>query len=305
MVLKIRLNRRAEETVEQAFDGVEGFQKYMNEHPSWMFQQQERKYVAGKWVTYRPSTVMLCERIKLVLSPPVIVSNGKDTYFYNRIITVLQPNRNDRADALGGKEVTEPIEIEPDIPDRLPRPPTPTTTATVTKTEEQAQGTVVTGKEEAGADVKPAKPSPVQEGDRQRFIVTPLCPKCGGKLVPLRGLYCQGCGVKLPDKLAVHREVVVAIQPGSYKALATYLKQELNVAWSQLTRGRKVEKVSAMGQNVFLISVEDEMRTSTRAQESRLDDLLIQTGIGRLTTDPYEIKETHAMLAGRQQNPAH
>ena len=80
LVLRLRLNRRVEELVEQAFGGVESFQAYLNEHSSWMYQQQEVKYLNGKRIPLRASTILLCERVKLVLSPPVITeaNNGKD-----------------------------------------------------------------------------------------------------------------------------------------------------------------------------------------------------------------------------------
>jgi hypothetical protein len=166
--------------------------------------------------------------------------------------------------------------------------------------------TTVTERAETEADVKPPKPPAVQD-DRQRFIVTPVCPKCSGKLVPERGTYCQNCGAKLPDELAVHREVVVAIRPEAYKALAVHLKQEMNAAWSQLAKGRRVEKVSraekdpGMSQNIFLLTISDEVRTSSAVQEKRLDELLEETGIGRLSTDPWEIREIHKILTLKQQ----
>jgi hypothetical protein len=111
--------------------------------------------------------------------------------------------------------------------------------------------------------------------------------------------------VRLPDEFAVHREIVAAIHPSEYKKLADHLKQQLNVAWNQLLKGRKAEKVSSMGQVIFIITVQDETQTSTQAQENRFDELLVETGIGRLTTDSYELREAHAMLTSGQQNSAH
>jgi hypothetical protein len=305
LALKLRLNRRAEETVVQVFGDVESFQKYLNENTCWMFQQQERRYVAGKWVTHPPSPIMLCEKIKLVLSPPRIAYDysSKDLYYYNRIITVRTPNRDDRADALAGREIKESIEVEPDMPDRPLGPLTPTITM-VKRAEERVQETTVTVKNEAAADEKPAKPVPVQNEDRQKFLITPLCPRCSGKLIPKRGTFCQSCGARLPDKFAVNREIVAAIRPSEYKKLADHLKQQLNVAWNQLLKGRRAEQVSSMGQVLLIITVQDETQTSTQAQENRFDELLVETGIGRLTTDPYELREAHAMLANKQQNSA-
>jgi hypothetical protein len=90
---------------------------------------------------------------------------------------------------------------------------------------------------------------------------------------------------------------VVAIKRPAYDKLATHLKQKANVAWSQLLRGRRVdETLNSMGQTLFIISVEDETRTSTLTDEQRLDSTLTGTGIGRLTSDPYELKEAHRIM---------
>ena len=63
-------------------------------------------------------------------------------------------------------------------------------------------------------------------------------------------------------------------------------------------KSRKVEKVSSLGQNIFLVSVDDEMRTSTVIQEDRLAELLAETAIGCLSFDPYEAKQARRMLGG-------
>ena len=145
----------------------------------------------------------------------------------------------------------------------------------------------------------PAAPQPSE--DRQRFLITPTCPKCLAILVPGRGIFCQACGVRLPAETAVHPEIVVAIKKGDYEKLAVHLKQGVNAAWTRLVRGRKVEKtLFSMGQNLFLIVVADEVRTSTLAQEEELNDILTETGIGRVTSDLYEICEARKMLNNKQ-----
>jgi hypothetical protein len=298
-VLHLRLNQRAEVTVQQGFGSVEGFQKYLNENQGWMFQQQERRHLNGRWVTHPASIILLSGNVKLVLSKPILAHDGKDLYYYNRIITVLEPHRNDRVDALAGREVTESIEVERDMPYMPPGSLTPTIKmAKVVKG--QVPETAAAEKEETEAHEKPEKPVPVQDEDRQKFLITPTCPKCHARLVPSRGIHCQGCGVRLPDELAVHQEVVVAIRPEDYRALAVHLKQELNVAWKQLIKGRRVEKICSLKQVIFLISLEDEVRSSTLPQEKKFDELLAQTQIGRLTADQYEIREVHKMLTPGQ-----
>ena len=92
------------------------------------------------------------------------------------------------------------------------------------------------------------------------------------------------------------------IRRKEYDRLATHLKQATNVAWNQLLRGRRVDKtISSMGQNLFIITVQDENRTSTLADEQKLDNILTDTGIGRLATDAYELREAHRMTDQKPQ----
>jgi len=68
--------------------------------------------------------------------------------------------------------------------------------------------------------------------------------------------------------------------------------------------GRKLEKViTSMGQRILLVKVEDEMRTSTVSQEETLNDLLLETGIGRLSSDTYEVKQAHEMTDNEDSMP--
>jgi hypothetical protein len=136
-----------------------------------------------------------------------------------------------------------------------------------------------------------------EDQDKQRFIITPKCPRCSTNLTPGRGLYCQQCALELPPEFAVHPEIVVVIKRKAYDKLATHLKQSANVAWSQLLRGRRVDKtINSMGQNIFIITVQDENRTSTLTDEQRLDSILTETNAGRVATDPYELREAHRMM---------
>lgn len=89
-------------TVTEAWGCVAKFQEYLNEHPSYTFMEAEKRYVNGKWVTFSPSLVLLCEKTKVVLSAPVFDENGKDEYFF-RVITLRTANREDRVEALAGK----------------------------------------------------------------------------------------------------------------------------------------------------------------------------------------------------------
>jgi hypothetical protein len=306
--MRLRLNGRAELTAMGAFGSIEAFEKYLNQNQGWMFRQNEKRFLNGKWVTYPPSIILLIGNVKLVLSKPIIACDGKD-YYYNRIITILQPNRNDRADALAGNEVQESIEVEPDTPDSRLRPPTPIIKQITEKkpATPSTASTVTTVPPEPATEkeTKPAAPTtapkPSSDDDRLRFIIAPTCPKCETNLTPGRGLFCQQCALKLPPELAVHPEIVVALKRKDYDKLATHLKQAVNAAWCRLMKGRKIEKtLCSMGQNIFMIIVADEARTSTLAQEEELNDILTETGIGRVTSDLYEICKARKMLNNKQ-----
>lgn len=306
MVLKLRLGERAELTATEAWGSIEAFEKYLNEHSAWMFQQKERRWLNAKWITYPTSVILLCEKIKLVLSPPTIDHDGENLYYYFRVKTVLTANREDRIDAMTGRQVDEPIEVEENVPDiRLPPPPIVRPVeqpATILEKATAPTATTVPPKAAIEKETKPTVPTtPLHPNDdHQRFIITPTCLKCDDKLVPERGLYCQHCGVRLPCELAVHRELVIAIKKKDYDKLATHLKQKVSVAWSRMLHGREIrKKVVSVGENIFLITIKDELRTSTEDAEQELDRLLIETGIGRLTADPYELREAHKMLDGR------
>jgi len=305
LVLRLRLNQRAELTVEQAFGGIEAFQTYLNENEGWMFQQQEKKYLNTKWVTYPTSIILLSGNVKLVLSKPIIAYEEKDLYYYNRIITILRPNRDDRTDALAGNEIKEPIEIEPDMRDsrlikQVEQPTKASATASLTAITVPSKPVQAVA-EKTASRVPTTPPQPSSSDDRQRFLISPTCPKCSTILTPGRGIFCQACGVRLPADVGVHPEIVVAIKKSDYEKLATYLKQAVNAAWTRLMKGRKVDKtLYSLGQNLFLIVVADEVRTSTLAQEEELNDILTETGIGRVTSDLYEICKARKMLNNKQ-----
>jgi len=427
----------------EAFGTVEAFQTYLNEHPSWMFQQKYQQKLNGKTITNDPSIILLCGNLKLILSVPIIDHNEEGLFYYNRIITIQNPTRYDREDALSGREIKDPIEVQGNTPNSLnyprdittptetetqatlqrkgeqlenptepkritthtprpippPAPPSPeedTRTAlpenaqqlntkehrTPTPTEQlldriqrgatvyfcrqtsdivatnktdapcetckqpttldthpqvkrvrrrgradtpyycETTGCLIVGDEtmrycemcgepnsshrltpittqtpqpQAKEEATTAAPTKENE-DKQHFTINPTCPRCGTNLVPGRGLYCSQCNHKLPPELGVHPEVLVAIKRKDYDKLATHLKQATNVAWTRLLKGRKVTRtLNSMGQNLFIITVQDETRTSTLTDEQKFDSTLIDTGIGRLTTDPYELKEAQRM----------
>jgi hypothetical protein len=330
MVLNLRLIERAEYAVRSAFGSCEAFERYLNENVCWVFEQTERRYLNAKWVEYPPSTILLAGNCKAVLARP---RPSKDN-FYNEIqyviLTVLTVSKDDRAEALKARELDEPIKIfdhgllparlvQGNAPNNLHHPPRDITTPTPEpapsapappevvraapreRTQQLSQVTTPEPKTQRTEKATTATPRE-EDQDKQRFIITPKCPRCNTNLAPGRGLYCQQCSLKLPPELAVHPELVVVIIRKEYDKLATHLKQATNVAWNQLLKGRKVTRtLNSMGQNLFIITVQDETRTSTLTDEQQLDNILIDTGIGRLTTDAYELREAHRMTDQKPQ----
>jgi hypothetical protein len=333
MVLNLRLIERAEYAVRSAFGSCEAFERYLNENVCWVFEQTERRYLNAKWVEYPPSTILLAGNCKAVLARP---RPSKDN-FYNEIqyviLTVLTVCKDDRAEALKARELDEPIKIfdhgllparlvQGNAPNNLHHPPRDITTPTpepapsapsapappevvraapCERTRQLSQVTTPEPKTQRTEKATTATPRE-EDQDKQRFIITPKCPRCNTNLAPGRGLYCQQCSLKLPTELAVHPELVVAIKTKDYDKLATHLKQQLNVAWSNLLKGRKIDKtVSSMGEKIFLIAIKDENRSSSLVEEQKLDDILVDAGIGRISSDQYELKQFRNMAA---KNPS-
>jgi len=305
LVLQLRLSARSECIVNEAFGGIEAFERYLNEHPAWMYMQKDAKeWVNGKAIAYPPSMILISGNIKAILSLPL--PGGRDAS-YNRVITIKNTRRDDRADALAGTEVKEPIEVEgnrwngtsppPITKPTEPSKPVPPSAAAPTVTTAPAEASFTEEEAFRGRESQ-------EENDRQRFIITPICPECRTTLVPQRGIYCQNCGHALPPEIAVHQEVVVSIKIEDYKRLARYLIHKVNRSLGALMAGRKLERViTSMGQRILLVTVEDEMRTSTATQEQVLSDLLLETGIGRLSADTYEVKQAHEMADGEDSIP--
>jgi len=305
LVLQLRLSARSECIVNEAFGGIEAFEKYLNEHPAWMYVQKDAKeWVNGKAIAYPPSMILISGNIKAILSLPL--PGGRDAS-YNRVITIKNTRRDDRADALAGTEVKEPIAVEgnrwngtsppPITKPTEPSKPVPPSAAAPTVTTAPAGASFTEEEAFRGHESQ-------EENDRQRFVITPACPVCTRVLVPERGIYCQNCGRPLPPEIAVHREVVVSIVIEDYGRLAKFLIQKVNRALGNLIRGRKLQRVvTYMGQRILLVTIQDEMRTSTVVEEERLNELLTETCIGRLTTDPYEIQQAHAMFDSEDAKP--
>jgi hypothetical protein len=147
------------------------------------------------------------------------------------------------------------------------------------------------GRELDGAIVLPSSGEP------------PICPFCGRDVGASgeRGLTCPECGRELPKHLAVEREVLVAVKDKGYHALLDAQKQPINAAWAQVKQGRTVREVEWVdgkreAETVFLLTIADDARASTVADFEHVDELLVETGCGRVTVDPYELNLIHRLV---------
>jgi hypothetical protein len=284
VVLRLRLRPKPEQVVKATVEGgVEGLERDLNSQTNWIFEQSERRWLNGRCVELSPLPILLSGRYKLVLLP----QSDKSCNFHYDILAILMANKTDRIDALNGQQVDDSIQVLPSSVPVWPRPrdraTAPNPASNINQTPSIKSTTVKT---------------PTAETDSQRFIITPTCPACRNLLVPCRGIYCQHCNLKLPPEIAVHPEIIIAVKKKDYDELATHLKQRLNVAWTQLLKGRKIDKtVGSMGERIFLVTVKDDNCCSTLVEEQRLDDALVDTRIGRVSSDRYEVEQVRKMAA--------
>jgi hypothetical protein len=141
------------------------------------------------------------------------------------------------------------------------------------------------GRELDGAIVLPSSGAP------------PICPFCGCHVGASgeRGLTCPECGRELPKHLAVQQEIAVALKDEAYHGLLDAQKQPINAEWAIVKRGRTVREAQWEGETVFLLTLTDDDHPSTVADFEQLNELLTESGCGRVTTDPYELKLLHRL----------
>jgi len=124
----------------------------------------------------------------------------------------------------------------------------------------------------------------------------PICPDCGCNLeVSNRAVSCPECRRPLPKHLVVQQEIAVALKDEAYHSLLDAQKQPINAAWATVKRSRTVREARWEGETVFLLTVTDDDHASTVADFEQLNELLAQSGCGRVTTDPYELTLLHRL----------
>jgi len=311
LVMRLRLCRVVEQMAAEFFsvepsEAAGRLESCLNGQVSWLYQQPFQRRVAGRTVTLGVSDCLLSGDWKLILATP---RNPASSDWDADVVSVVQPSRNDRTEALAGVEVNERIQIlssnhQPAAsrtgqPVRAAVKPVKPRVGSVCERCGYVSRPVARFCESCGAPVVPltAKEPSLTAGK------PPLaCPTCGASLLPNRGLYCAKCGVQLPAELAVRREVVVAVKGPVWDKLTAWDRQTVEAAWKLLRKGRRMEKVwmehGEKKQGIFLFTVEDEQDASSVAVEQQLDEVLQNLGLGRVVTDPYELKQARRMIVG-------
>ena len=90
----------------------------------------------------------------------------------------------------------------------------------------------------------------------------------------------------------VHRDVVVALKTRQYRQLASYLKNVISLAWSNLARGRIIYRVFWGDETVFLMSVDWQAKqVGAILDEQELSNALLDAGgVGEVTVDKFELR---------------
>jgi hypothetical protein len=96
----------------------------------------------------------------------------------------------------------------------------------------------------------------------------------------------------------VHRDVLVIFRSKEYLQLADHLKASINLSWRALVKGRTVHKVVHGDQTIFLLTVDPAAsQVGSILDEQSLDEAFSEVGgIGRVSSDPYELKLAHKLV---------
>lgn len=313
---RLRLCRVVEEIAAQFFsvepsEAAGRLEALLNAQPSWLYQQPYRRRVAGRTVDLGVSDCLLNGGWKLILASP----RNRKADWHADVVSAVQPTRDDRALALAGVEVNSRIQVLPSNHQAAVRTAPVPVLQSVMKQETDASMVklrtapvcvqcgyvnhiVARFCESCGVKIpiptgsaQPAKAAPASP--------SPLCPNCNSPLVN-RGLYCQRCGFRLPDELAVHPEFAVAVKSAVYRQLADFAKARIEAVWGCLVRGHSYRKLWLSEydckQLIFLFTLNGEKNAVTVAEVQSLDELLADAGAGCVITDPYELRQIHGML---------
>jgi hypothetical protein len=317
--------------VVKGWGSVEAFERYVNSQPTrQLFSSRYVKYVAGRKVDLGESEVLVAGALKLVIDEPV----RGDSLRLPTVAAVANASKDDRLEAFGESSIEEPVsflgsDVDLQAPwDRLAERAAREMPATEQHSQRPGvQKAAVRPSRKrvllpGGVEYYPLYDGPQYAPNKVRLRCTrfnewfvgpadakycalcgeefkpPLCPSCGGRLIPRRGVFCERCGVKLPSSLAVPVEVAVELQERLFLRLPQFQRDLVNAAYSRVAEGRDERRVR-VGENVSVIhlQVRDEWAASTVEVLNRLHESLQEAGVGRVTTDPYELQLVRKRLA--------
>jgi hypothetical protein len=131
--------------------------------------------------------------------------------------------------------------------------------------------------------------------------VTPNCPECDSDLIPNRGIHRSRCGARLPEELAVPREVAFCIQLNVAANLTEERKESIKRAMLRLRHGRNLRQsigtIHGRKTRLLLVhmNVRDERIASTLTQvnefQQALQDAEDETDhkVGRIIDNPRDL----------------
>lgn len=97
-----------------------------------------------------------------------------------------------------------------------------------------------------------------------------------------------------PDPAAA--ELAFVIRTSKYKALASYLKAPINLAWRKIKQGRQVKRVFWENDVIFYLTIDPKAaKVSTVEDAVNLNDALVDADAGRVITDEYELAKIREM----------
>lgn len=106
-------------------------------------------------------------------------------------------------------------------------------------------------------------------------------------LAPGQGILAQS---------AVLAEVGFIVKTHEYRQLASHLKAPINLAWGKIRKGRTTQRVFYGDDVLFLLKNKDSTQAGPASDNDLMDEALRDVGVGRVITDPYELRKLREMI---------
>ena len=260
--LRVRMTGRANEWV-SLYGSLEGFQKHIDGSVIWLYQEPVRLRVGERWLAAGTQPALQNGQFRILLTDPDSDEPAWD-YDVEKII-----GGGKRLRAFDGEEVE--VELLP--------------SGIVRKIEEV--------KEEVAASAPVVQPiaAPLREAAR------PKCPFCGYSLEGV-GLYCFGCGKRLPGELAVSLVFGVALV-NTWEELPDHQRGRVSAAFRRVEKGRKFSRQVRLADRYLMVLLAIKDDASNVTDQNVLAEVLDELGAGKVLTDTYEIKMIMKMLKER------